>query len=282
MNLFFSIIQILRPLNIILCFITVLIATFLLDEFQSPILFYTLIVVCCFAGASNILNDVLDIEIDKINKSKRVLPSGHLDIRSALFLMCILYTIGILASTYVNPLGRQIALIIALPILVLYTPLFKRLPLIGNFVVGSMLGLVFLFSGASISGSTDKMWIPFFLATSLSTIRELCKDSEDIIGDSAKNIQTFPLKYGLIKTLWILRIFCVSFCVFALIPWTNGSYGMIYLITLIVSVEIPLLYGVFILIDKKSDQNDYSRFAKALKGITIAGIFVILTSTFSY
>ena len=57
MNLFFSIIQILRPLNIILCLITVLIATFLLDEFQSPVLFYTLIVVCCFAGASNILND---------------------------------------------------------------------------------------------------------------------------------------------------------------------------------------------------------------------------------
>ena len=91
MNSFFSGIQILRPLNMILCLMAVLIAAFLIGGLSSPHLPYTILTVLCFSGASNILNDILDIHIDRVNQPDRVLPSGRLKILDALILMGILY-----------------------------------------------------------------------------------------------------------------------------------------------------------------------------------------------
>ena len=246
MNRIFSSIEILRPLNMILCLLAVFISAWLVDGITSPLLPYTLLVVLCFAGASNILNDVLDIHIDEVNRPDRVLPSGRLRIQNALLLMGFLYSVGIIACTYLQPLGRQIALITVLPSLVLYTPLFKRLPFIGNIVVGGLLGLVFLFTEGAVNGNLDKMWIPFFLATALSTIRELT----------------------------------AMLCFFAITPYTSDRYGIIYLIILILGVEIPLFYSMFVVLSEKSGSADYSKAAKILKGVTMAGMLVILSSVF--
>ena len=280
MNRIFSSFEILRPLNLFLCLLAVFISAWLVEGFSSPLLPYAALVVLCFAGASNILNDILDIHIDKVNRPDRVLPSGRLRIQDALVLMGFLYVTGLMACTYLQPLGQQIALITVLPLLVLYTPLFKRLPFIGNIVVGSILGLVFLFTEAAIYGNTDKMWIPFFLATALSTIRELCKDAADMAGDSTANLQTFPRKFGLISTLWLLRILAVTLCLFALSLYASEDHGIIYLVILILGVEIPLLYSLFLVLSEKSGSDDYSKAAKTLKGVTIAGMLVILSSAF--
>ena len=174
------------------------------------------------------MNDILDVHIDRVNRPDRVLPSGRLKILDALIVMIVLYGSGIMACTYLNPLGRQIALITVLPLLVLYTPLFKRLPFIGNIIVGSILGLVFVFTEGSIHGNVDKMWIPFYLATALSSIRELCKDGADMAGDSTANLRTFPRKFGLISTLWLLRFLTVALCFLAIIPY--ASFVNIYFI----------------------------------------------------
>jgi len=280
MSRFFAGIQILRPLNMILCLFAVFIAGWLVNGITSPLLPYVTLVVLCFAGASNILNDVLDIHIDEVNCPDRVLPSGKLRIQDALILMGFLYVVGLMACTYLQPLGRQIALIIVLPLLVLYTPLFKRVPFIGNLVVGGILGLVFLFTEGAVNGNVDKMWIPFFLATALSTIRELCKDAADMAGDSTANLQTFPRKFGLISTLWLLRLLTAMLCFFAITPYTSDNYGIIYLVILILGVEIPLLYSLFVVLNEKSRSVDYSKAAKILKGVTIAGMLVILSSAF--
>ncbi len=273
-------IRILRPLNMILCILAVLITAFLIDELFSPDLPYIILTVFCFAGASNILNDVLDIYIDKINRPDRVLPSGQLKVLDALIIMGVLYGVGILACTYLHALGRHIALIVALPLLVLYTPLFKRLPFFGNVVVGSILGLVFIFTEGAIHGNVDKMWIPFFLATTLSSIRELCKDGADMAGDSTANLNTFPRKFGFIPTLWLLRFLTIGLCFFAIIPYTGGRYGIIYFITLILGVEIPLFYSMFIILSEKSGSAEYSKAAKILKGVTMAGMLVILSGAY--
>ena len=280
MSRFIAGIQILRPLNMILCLIAVFIAGWLVDGITSPLLPYATLVVLCFAGASNILNDVLDIHIDEVNCPDRVLPSGKLRIQDALILMGFLYAVGIMVCTYLQPLGRQIALIIVLPLLVLYTPLFKRLPFVGNIVVGGILGLVFLFTEGALYGNVNKMWIPFSLATALSTIRELCKDAADMAGDSTANIQTFPRKFGLISTLWLLRLLTAILCFFSITPYTSDRYGIIYLVILILGVEIPLLYSMFVVLNEKSESDDYSKAARILKGVIIVGMLVIFSSAF--
>ena len=126
------------------------------------------------------------------------------------------------------------------------------------------------------------MWIPFLLAANLSTIRELSKDVEDIIGDSTYNFQTFPKKFGLIPTLWLLRILSIILFLYSILPWINGQYSIVYFIFLIIGIIIPLFYNVFYILNKKSVYSDYSIVAKNLKGLTIIGIFVILSTAFSF
>ena len=280
MNRRFASIQIVRPLNMILSLCAVFIAGWLVNDITSPLLPYTALVVLCFAGASNILNDVLDINIDKINRPNRMLPSGHLKIQEALLLMSILYALGIMATSYLHPVGQQIALALVLPLLALYTPLFKRLPFIGNLVVGAILGLVFIFTEGAIIGNVDKMWIPFCLATTLSSVRELVKDAADMEGDAVEDFQTFPRKYGLITTLWLLRILTIALCFGATIPWCEGWYGNYYLFLLIGGVALPSLYAVFILLQETSASEDYAIIAQIFKGTTIGGMIVIFSTGF--
>jgi len=280
MNRIFASIQILRPLNMILSLFAVFIAGWLVNGITSPILPYAALVVFCFAGASNILNDILDINIDKINRPNRMLASGQLKIQEALLLMSILYAIGIIATSYLHPIGQQIALALVLPLLVLYTPLFKRMPLIGNLVVGTILGLVFIFTEGSIMGSVDKMWVPFCLATTLSSIRELVKDAADISGDAVADLKTFPRKYGLIATLWFLRILTIALCFGAIILWFEGLYGIYYLCMLIGGVIFPSLYAVFILLQEASISEDYVLAAQIFKFATIGGMIVIFSTGF--
>ena len=280
MNRLFAGIQILRPLNMILSLFAVFIAAWLVNGITSPLLPYTALVVLCFAGASNILNDVLDIHIDEVNRPDRVLSSGRLKVRDALIIMSALYALGIMATSYLHPLGRQIALILVFPLLVLYTPLFKRMPFIGNLVVGSILGLVFIFTEGAITGHVDKMWIPFCLGATLSTIRELVKDAVDMDGDAVGDLQTFPRKFGLVATLWLLRILTICLCLGASIPWFENWYGNYYFILLIGAVALPSLYAVFILLHESSGSNDYAITAKVFKATTIGGMMVILSSAF--
>ena len=130
MSLIFPYINILRPLNLIFAALSVVIAAYLTDSLnQTSIIMNGVMVVVSFAGASNILNDILDINIDKINCPERILPSGKLKIFQALLIMGILFSVGIIASTYLLPIGKNISLFLILPILILYTPIFKKLPL---------------------------------------------------------------------------------------------------------------------------------------------------------
>ena len=79
MNQFFSYMNILRPLNLIFSALSVIIAAYLTHSLgQTATIINAVIVVVTFAGASNILNDIFDINIDRKNQPHRPLPSGKI------------------------------------------------------------------------------------------------------------------------------------------------------------------------------------------------------------
>ena len=81
MSLIFPYINILRPLNLIFSALSVVITAYLSDSFnQTAIIVNGVMVVISFAGASNILNDIFDINIDKKNQPHRPLPSSKISI----------------------------------------------------------------------------------------------------------------------------------------------------------------------------------------------------------
>src|SRR5512142_956342 len=58
-------------------------------------------------AASNALNQIYDLEIDRVNKPKRPLPSGRLSMRGAWTFTWITYAIALALAWFVQPAGRH-------------------------------------------------------------------------------------------------------------------------------------------------------------------------------
>jgi 4-hydroxybenzoate polyprenyltransferase len=170
---------------------------------------------------------------------------------------------------------------ITFPLLIFYTKFLKKLPLIGNIIIGTITAMLFLFTEASLTNKINIMWIPFLLASLLSIIRELCKDIEDFKGDYKNNITTFPVKFGQSKSIYLLRFISISFSFFAIYLWLIDYYGHLYLILIILGILLPLLYNIFFTIHISSTKNDFSNLSKMLKILSGLGILIIFVSEFT-
>ena len=58
-------------------------------------------------AASNALNQIYDLEIDRVNKPKRPLPSGRLSMREAWVFTCVAYAVALVLAWLVAPGGRH-------------------------------------------------------------------------------------------------------------------------------------------------------------------------------
>ena len=279
MKQFLSYVNILRPLNLIFSALSVIITAYLTHNLsQITIIINAVIVVTTFAGGANILNDIFDINIDKKNQPHRPLPSGEISVWAALVYMLAIYFLGIYTLFNLSELAIEIALVIVLPTLVLYTPIFKRIPLVGNMAVAVVLGLVFLFSEAAFTGVVSTMWIPAWLAFGLTFIRELIKDIEDIEGDHINGANTFPVVFGIKNSIYLVNLLIIIFCLMSWVPFFTGFYDNTYAVPLFLIVQIPLIISIFFL-RKNPTSSGCKIVSRVTKWITFSGMVTIVCSS---
>ena len=272
-------VKMLRPLNLVLGALAVLITAALMPAWPTwSAIGWAIATVLPFNAAANALNDYFDYPIDKVNRPDRPLVSGALPREAGWLLAVVLFVAGALAAFQLPPAAQRIALLIALPLMVLYTPVFKGLPLVGNAVVALILGLAFLFAGAAF-GHLELMWAPFGLAAGFNLLREVVKDVEDVAGDAQAGVGTFAVRWGVsggIKLALILTLLLMFSC---LLPYILEVYGTTYLVAVIIGVELPLLY-TFVYLDKHPNPVGAGWVAKVLKVDILAGLLAIYLSKF--
>lgn len=279
MNTFFYHIKLLRPLNVFASGLAMVIGSGILGTLNDTgTLLLVMAVVMCFAGAANALNDVVDYEIDKINRPMRPLPSGFVKKRTALFISILLFSMGTLACLELSEAAKVIGIVIAMPFMVLYSKYLKGMPLIGNMIVAFILGLSFLFCGAAFNNMSP-MWIPMILAFGLTLVRELVKDIADMEGDQSAGLKTFPIIAGIEKSIQLSIFLSACIGVGAFIPYLYGTYGIWYGILLILGVEIPLGVVVVSLLNNPGISSA-THGARILKFSTLIGLIAIYAGTF--
>ena len=279
MNTFFYHIKLLRPLNVFTSGLAMVIGSGILGTLNNTgTLLLVMAVVMCFAGAANALNDVVDYEIDKINRPMRPLPSGFVKKRTALFISILLFSMGTLACLELSEAAKVIGIVIAMPFMVLYSKYLKGMPLIGNMIVAFILGLSFLFCGAAFNNMSP-MWIPMILAFGLTLVRELVKDIADMEGDQSAGLKTFPITVGIEKSIQLSIFLSACIGVGAFIPYLYGTYGIWYGILLILGVEIPLGVVVVSLLNNPGISSAIHG-ARILKFSTLIGLIAIYAGTF--
>ena len=233
--------RITRPHNAIVAGLTALLGYLIATgTLTVPSLLLAVIVALITAGG-NVINDIFDIDIDRINRPDRPLPAGEISPGAAKTYALALFLSGIVLAALTTPLCLAIALINSV-ILVAYAARLKRTPLIGNVAVAYLTASVFLFGGAfaGVFGLISNLSLAAI--TLLATLaREVLKDAEDVEGDAAGGARTLPMIIGIRRTgIFAFACACCAVAV-SLLPfgrWWGGFY-----LAGIAVVDIVILAG---------------------------------------
>lgn len=278
MNRLIAHIRLLRPLNLFIGALAVILSSMIV-HYQGPraTLILSVIVIICYNGAANAFNDYIDHEIDKVNRPFRPISLGFVNRRTALFLSVILFCIGSITALELNKTAQIISIYYAMPLMIIYSWFLKGIPLIGNITISTILGMTFLGSGAAFD-SIDLMIVPAALAFGLTMVREVVKDVADMEGDRLLGLRTYPIHFGLDNTKKLLVALSVIVGVGSFIPFLTGFYGIGYGVLLILTVEIPI--GVVVVSVLNNPGISISaRSARLLKFSTLGGLIAIYVGT---
>lgn len=279
-------IKILRPVNEALLALPVVIIAIVGHDFTISVLLGTLLVLL-MAGAGNVINDVFDHKIDAVNKPDRPIPSGRISLKNARIYAGILYIISafisLIISYLINNFWFFVIIICSAVILYAYSRYFKAMPLVGNIVVGVMVGLSFVIGGIILLCET-KDWEIFkvsvyigLLAAVVNVARELIKDMEDVRGDKLYGARTFPILYGK-KASSIITILLLAVTVaLGIFLYTFGIFNIAYIIIIIIAVFL-CVYSAYALFASKLEPAE-ATCTKVTKFLKIAMAFSLLAIT---
>ena len=269
---------IIRPLNVFLGGLTILISS-LIIKYEGPAISVILpvFVVMFFTIGANTLNDYFDYEIDKINRPDRAISSGLVLRNHALILSISSLIIGVLIALRLNKDSQLLSIGVSLPLIIAYNVKLKNYALIGNIIVSLILAMSFIYAGL-VFEKTEPLIIPALLAFGLTLIREIVKDLADIKGDKSAGLMTFPIVYGKKKTIILCTILSLFLGIGSFMPFLTGYYNTFYGISLILMVEIPLAVVVISLLNKPGILTA-KRGSSLLKFCTLGGLLSIYIGT---
>ncbi len=244
--------------------------------------------VWAFMCSWNALNDILDIEIDKLNQPNRPLPSGQISLNNAKNVTAFLMCFSLLCLVYAGYISSNIQdgfenwspsiLIWFMAIFLLtnyesssnYSLKLKERGLPGNIAISLSVGMVILFGAAGVFDPTQPRVISlFFIGFSYNLAREIVKDIEDMDGDEGRN--TLAMRIGAEKTrilAWVILLFTM---IVILAPFALEIFPPNHLL-----LVIPGLMVIFLVKRKLAyaeDRNAQRLIKKSLQ-LTLFGFII--------
>lgn len=289
---FISFLKLIRLQNLFLLLLSqIVLYYFTYKNFGDITLYLLLIITFLITAAGYIINDILDIESDIINKEE-VIIGTQISARKAIFWYYFFNSIALLLSLVLLYISKNILLflILLLAIFVLnwYSKTYKHKFLIGNLVVSVLTSLSIFNIYLIFPSISHKLVPPLFIiliycyfAFFLTFCREIVKDLEDKEGDKIMNSSNMTFKISKEKIKGILIILLL----FVLIPFIYAlkvdveyflRYNSFSLTTFISSFMINLLvcFTMYNII-KSNVKKDYTFISRMLKIIMIVGILTV-------
>jgi len=272
--------QLVRPVNLVVLTLTMLLFRYCIIDAESYALydfvpylkdsaFYILLATTILVAAGGyVINDIFDIETDRVNRPDRLIVGQHIDEKKAFNFYFGLTIAGVAGSFLLMYLTKNIKVssipMITIILLYLYATTFKKMTLMGNVVIAlcSALPIILLsiyelrinqFDTAVIIlftqgiGLAAMVYATFAFMTTL--IREIIKDVEDMKGDDAIDARTFPVIAGinaskaLILILQFITLFLIGLIGYYLLAFKLAIpfYGYVLCLLLPLLVQIALV-----------------------------------------
>ncbi|MGK7931079.1 MAG: homogentisate phytyltransferase [Microcystaceae cyanobacterium] len=201
--------------------------------------------IACLCGNIYIvgLNQLYDIEIDKVNKPHLPLASGEFSLKQGQSIIGITGGLGIILAAF---LGQALffTVLVSLIIGTLYSipPIrLKRFPLLAAFCIFTVRGVVvniglFLFFSQGLRSLKDlplSLWILTLFIVVFTVAIAIFKDVPDLEGDKKYQIQTFTLLLGK-ETIFKISLGIITICYLSMVA--SGFF-------IIRSINVPYFIG---------------------------------------
>lgn len=172
-------------------------------------------------GASNVLNQVHDLEIDRINKPERPLPRGEISLRGANRLSMLLYSLALISAFWIRPDGSPEVFVIVLVTAFLtwaysapplrFRNSYWAAPLVIAIPRGGLLKVAGWGTLAPVFSDREP-WILGGLFFLFVLGGASIKDFEDVPGDRKHGVTSLPIRFGNAGAARIMAPFYV-------LPW---------------------------------------------------------------
>lgn len=296
-----------RPLNALLVLLALWITRIVMAPFLKSVgLNFTIDIfdywIVCFIGtlilaAGNVINDIIDREIDVINKPQRALIPKVVSVRFAYSLYFSLNFLAIILSIFLawkyGLVGYLIVPIIAILVLYIYSKYLKKTTLIGNLIIAilcaAMPFVAWLLESQVLHQLMNqdrfayqllnlKVWSMVVFCFLLVLCREIIKDCEDEKGDLSHGAKTLPVVIGTWNAfrvaIFILFIYLLVFIIFGLFRYYYSP--RLPLLILITTYVFFVLFSFLIIFYRFRTEKLFSYLSALIKSYLIFGLIFIL------
>jgi geranylgeranylglycerol-phosphate geranylgeranyltransferase len=225
-----------RPGNVLMATVAVALGFWLAQNSDVSRLLLLCVATAAATAYGNVINDLRDIDTDKISHPTRPLVQGSTTTLWAALFSVVLCVVSLSSAFSVGPLAGA-ATIIPLLILSIYTLRLKRTPLAGNILVSVLVAYALLYGGLR-APRFERLLIPALLALLLNLSREIIKDLQDESGDRQTGGGTTAELPAQILRVLISMIFAAYLFLLPL-PWLRHEFGLTYGAIALLSI-VPL------------------------------------------
>lgn len=286
-------IEILRPINDIMGSLTVIIGilnTMSGISIEKLIINLVIGVLTYFfiAGSGMVINDIYDIDIDKINRPERPIPRGAITLTQAKYYFGTILLVGIILSiihSIIINLGFLNVIIATFFGFIgwVYAKWGKKSGFFGNILVSVSfsIGLVY---GAVLNSFEIPLYIYYFFLTCFFLLlsREVIKGCEDIEGDQKLGVKTLAIKIGARKSTYISMSFAILAITFFILPiFTNILNKLLFSISMIFGI-IVVLYAAIFMLKANLEKETFSKISLSLKLGAFLGLIAFILASIKW
>ena len=247
------------------------------------------------AAGGYIINDILDVESDKINKPDKVWIGKLMTKKRAYLLYFTLTIIGVIIgfylSFYIGYIMFGLIFVAIALLLYFYSTTYQKIAILGNIAISFLSAMVILIvwlyeffalrsqpvlfaevmPDLKYISSLVQSYAVFAFLTSI--LREIVKDIEDREGDMKAGYRTLSVVYGVGKT----KTFVIVLTVITMVALGFGQYFlfehnlMMVFWYLMIAVQSLFAYLLYMTIKAKK-KEDFKTVSDAAKIVMVAGI----------
>ncbi len=270
-------------------------------ELGSDGAFILLVLASVFIAAGGyVINDYFDIQIDQVNRPRKVVVDRWIKRRNVIIWHGLLSLIGLVFTFWVSKVSGKWSLlflnILSVFVLWVYSTTYKKALLLGNLLIAVLTAWVILsvywFAGKGwdaqyvwMQGSETYDVKKFFklsmsyagFAFVMTLIREVVKDLEDMMGDAQFGARTMPIVWGvpvskMFAGVW-LSVAAGGLIIISLYAWQSGVHAISLYALFALIVPILLIIRKLKIAQQSSDYHSLSSW---IKWVMLAGILSML------